>query len=257
MAFAHPPRVARKPAAADQHANVFSVEGTAANTAFSLPQVRLVNPTAARRINKVLVQHFNAVNGDTLVCTARQAVRSAEAMFRENNKQGFRGYEFQVLYNAHGVLSLELAITELSEHEQVTGSHITFDLRTGRQFSLADFIFDTTALKRKWNQQVNESTEESVTSAKKYFAQDSASFTYFKQRVGWDDSRQASTLHAAVEFAFTADGLSLFCHHDLPLPWNELQPQEEYPFGWEELRLWWRKTGTWRGLIRYGLNKKH
>lgn len=172
------PLAARKPSAADQRATIFSVEGKAPNTDFVLPQVRLANLTAARRINQWLVAHFNSINGDTLPSTARQAVRAAEVHFSENNGRGFRGYEFEALYNAHGVLSLALSITELGEHELISGSHATFDLRTGRQIALADLIADTAALQRNWQRQVTAITRESVESATTYLGQDSASLVY-------------------------------------------------------------------------------
>ena len=246
------PRVGRKPIIIDQQAQVSGVEGTAKNTFFSLPQVHLANPTAAQLINQKLVEYFNSVAGDTTVHTARQAVRLAEIMFRENNEQGFRGYEFQVLYNANGVLSLALAFTELSEHELVTGYHATFDLRTGNELALTDLL-DTTALQRTWRQQVNESTAECVERAKDYFHGDSADLAYLKERVRWDDRSQAVTFYPGPDFTLTADGLSLFSHYDLPVPWFELQPQGEYPFTWEELRPWRKRTGPWRNLVTHRL----
>lgn len=245
------------PLAVDQQAKVFSVDGAAKNTYFALPQVRLVNLTAARRINQTLVEYFNSTNGDTLPRTAGQAVRAAEALFQENNEQGFRGYEFQVLYNAHGVLSLGFAVTELSEHELITGSYTTFDLRTGRQMPLAKLIADTTALRRNWKRQVNESVAESVERARGYFGKDSASLAYFKERVNWDDHTHAVRLSWEPDFALTPDGLSLFCRYDLPLSWAELQPQGEYPFAWERLRPWWQRKGPWRTLMPYMRVKKH
>lgn len=255
-----PPLAVRKPSAVDQRATVFSVKGTTKNTGFALPQVRLTNLAAVRRINQTLVEYFNGANSDTLPRTARQAVRAAQAEFKENNGQGFMGYDFQVLYNARGVLSLALETTELGAHELITGAHATFDLRTGGQILLMDLVADTTALQRSWRRQVNESTAESVTRATEEFGKDTANLAYLKERVNWDDRTHAVARAAGgwePDFALTPDGLSLFCKYDLPLPWNELQPQGEYPFAWKELRPWWHRKGPWRNLLPHVSNEKH
>lgn len=238
-----------QPAPPDERAQVDKVIGKAKNSDFALPQVRLTNATVARRINETLLAYFNQFNEDTLARTARQAVRKAEKTFHRDNEQGFRGYEFEVLYNAYYVLSLSLTAYELGAHEVATNTHAVFNLRTGQELALPDLVADTLALKRSWQRQMNENTAASLAEFIKNNRPDSADLAYYKERVSWNDRRRAVDLDSPPDFALTSAGLRLFCYYDLPLPWTDMQPPSEYLFTWAELRPWWRKTGPWRNLL--------
>ena len=138
--------------AADR-AQVYTVPTTSASSSFQVPQVRLPNAAVARRINQQLLRDVRAyfTTVDSVASPARQlrqAVR--ECCYDQETKNwraggdGLTGTRYRVLLNQDFLLSLAFGREE-GGLDWPGGSHLTFDLRTGRCLTLADLLADPPA----------------------------------------------------------------------------------------------------------------
>ena len=214
---------------------------------FTMPQVRLPDAAAAARLNAALVREFGR-NMDSTPATAVRAVRQALAEYQTNDHSGFVGAGYEVLYNAHNLLSVELTAEYLGAYPSSGTRHATFDLRTGRQLTLAQLVADTVALRRRWRREINAAVAEHLGSfATAYPEADAELRADIMARMAWDSTRQqvvfAPNEPRLNDFALSPTGLTLYHSYDFPHVIQALEPVTDYAFPYAQLKAWLRPTG--------------
>jgi hypothetical protein len=229
---------------------VVSVSDTAKGR-FVVPQVQLPDAAVAARINLGLT---DAALGEDLdevpqPLTASAAIEQAHVEFAAA-KSGFTESRYEVLYNDHGLLSVEFTSEYKGAYASSVKRHATFDLRTGRLLEVRDLVADTLALQQRWQQSINRRVAEHLSALPKNFPQieaDTNLLADVKHRLYWNDSTSMVELQAGeprfYDFAVTSFGLMLYYDFGFPHIIEALQPDPDYQFTYADIKLWLKPKG--------------
>ena len=189
---------------------------------------------------------------DTLPAVpARQAVRLARPLLAHDSSDSDMSgnLDYRVLYNAHGLLSLEFE-ANLKGQPISRVHHATFDLCTGRPVSVAALLTQPNAFERYWLRQRRERFMEQVREIAREMRHDAPMKAQLQAELGWDAATHslAGASLEVTDFALTRQGLVLFEDYvaQFPRPYNYLAPQGDYVFTYAELRPWRGQQGPWR-----------
>ncbi len=134
------------------HARIVAVTEAGGTSRFKVPQVQMSDAVVAQRINRSIAQRI--IEGDEVDTKARlsQQLRQAalECCWDSDERhwisgQGLTGCRYEVLLNEQGLLSFEFTLESTGAYSYENTDHISFDLRTGRQLTLADVVADSPA----------------------------------------------------------------------------------------------------------------
>lgn len=230
-------------------ATILSVSDTL-DGRFVVPQVQLPDAAAAARINTELV---DAALGEDLQVvplplTALTGIQQALAEYAERDQKGFIGCRYEVLYNEHGLLSVELTSNFLGNYASSVTRHATFELRTGRLLEVRDLLADTLALQQRWQESINHRVADHISKLPAEYAQlDAPMLAEVKRRLHWNDSTLAVQLEGDdprfYDFALTPFGLTLYYDFGFPHVLEALQPETDYLFRYTTLAPWLKPKG--------------
>ncbi|HEX8428299.1 hypothetical protein [Hymenobacter sp.] len=218
---------------------------------FIVPQVQLPDAAAAARINLGLVdaalgEDLEDVPQPLLVNTA---ITQAHTEF-EAKTNDFTECRYEVLYNDHGVLSMEFTSEYRGAYPSSVKRHATFDLRTGRLLEVRDLVADTLALQQRWQQSINRRITGHLRTLPKDYPQietDPNLLTDVKRRLYWNDSTSTVELQAGeprfYDFAVTSFGLVLYYDFGFPHVLEALQPDTDYQLLYTEIKQWLQPKG--------------
>jgi hypothetical protein len=229
---------------------------------FEVPQVKLPNVAATKRINRTLMRHFRERSYGEVDSTLspsrqlRQAVR--QCCFDKDSQSwmaaglGLSSTSYGVLLNQDYLLSLAFSDSE-GGLEQPGGPHLTFDLRTGRLLKLGDLVADPPAqLGRRLEAAISRRLRDELGKAVENYGDDSSRIDDVARLYNietWDttprrgmtldtkgtgDDSQAS--YTYFEFALTPDALLLFYTVGMSRHSFEFLPDETYTFPWARLQ---------------------
>ena len=197
---------------------------------FRVPQVRLLNATVARRINRQLLrQCIHYIGGVDSMASPRQQLRQAslECCYDAESKMwmaggtGYTGTDYQVLLNQGFLLSFAFGKDNncLTEME---AEHLTFDLCTGKRLTLGDIVADPPAqLYRRFGAAIDRRLKDELAAVAALYG-DSATIAYVAQLYGFDDwntpvkqqfvadSNASAPWYKTADFALDTDVLLLF-----------------------------------------------
>jgi len=238
---------------------------------FQVPQVRLANTVAARRINRLLLRvaldNWDGV--DSTASPQRQLYQAARACcYDPETRQwaaagsGLTGSEYTVLLNQGGLLSLSLTQQYTGAHHVYSTECFTFDLRTGRRLVLRDVVADTpeqlTRRLRGAARRRFQDIMEQATAALQKGQVDSAEVAYAAERLGWNFATQRinfdgdASLPAGAEqstvdlpspglygenFALTSKALLLFYSPEFHRLHQDHAPDDTYRFAYHTLHV--------------------
>lgn len=244
-------KVAAKPAVVKiERAVVVSVSDTIKGR-FIVPQVQLPDAVAAARINLGLVdaalgEDLENVPQPLIVSTA---IEQAHAEF-ESKKNDFTESRYEVLYNDHGLLSVEFTSVYGGTYSSTVKRHATFDLRSGRLLEVRDVVADTLALQQRWQQSINRRVTEHLRALPKEYPQietDTNLLTDVKHRLYWNDSTSTVELQDGeprfYDFAITSFGLVLYYDFGFPHVIEALQPDSDYQLTYADIKQWLKPKG--------------
>ncbi len=188
-------------ATASGRAMVYQVPVRGEATRFQVPQVRLANTAAARRINRLLLRVAldNWTDIDSSASPQRQLYQAARVCCYDPETRlwaaaggGLTGSEYAVLLNQAGLLSLSLTRQYTGAHHTFDTQLLTFDLRTGRRLKLRDLVANTPAqltrrLRGAARRRFQEIMEKAIAAPQNGRA-DSAEVVYAAERLGWDQA---------------------------------------------------------------------
>jgi hypothetical protein len=182
---------------------VYQVPARGEGMRFQVPQVRLANTVAARRINRLLMRvtldDWDGV--DSTASPQRQLYQAARACCCDPETRqwaaaggGLTGSEYAVLLNQGGLLSLSLTKQYTGAHHVYGTEFFTFDLRTGRRLVLRDVVADppeqlTRRLRGAARRRFQDIMEQ-ATAALRSGQADSAGVAYAAERLGWNYATQ-------------------------------------------------------------------
>ncbi|UOG76889.1 hypothetical protein MTX78_09880 [Hymenobacter tibetensis] len=218
---------------------------------FIVPQVQLSDAAVAARINLGLTDAAlgEDLDGVPQPLTASSAIEQAHIEF-EAGKSGFSESRYEVLYNDHGLLSVEFTSEYKGAYQSSVKRHATFDLRTGRLLEVRDMVADTTALQQRWQQSINRRVTDHLNSLPKEYPQietDTNLLADVKHRLYWNDSTKVVELQAGeprfYDFAINSFGLMLYYDFGFPHVMEPLQPDTDYQFTYADIRLWLKPRG--------------
>ncbi|HEX8330960.1 MAG TPA: hypothetical protein VF629_25735 [Hymenobacter sp.] len=160
---------------------------------YKVPQVRLANAAVSKRINQgILRRVFGSENVDATAAVAQvlqQATKACcwDAEARQwHAGQGLTGCDYQVLLNERGLLSLELIQEFTGAYSYEGTDHLTFDLRTGKQLTLADVVADPPAqLQRRMHGAITRRLGEALRTMETEQL-DTADVAFVMERNSWD-----------------------------------------------------------------------
>lgn len=237
-------------AASGSRAQVYRVPATGEATRFEVPQVRLPDAAAARRINATLVRLLisSEAGGIDSAASVMQQLRQAsrECCYDPDTRQwtvghGLTGCGYQVLFNQGGLLSLAYTSQFTGAYSWERTSHVTFDLRTGRVMALADLVADAPAqLQRRMRNAINRRLADELRKTAATYG-DSATVAYVAEQFQWDwATRQVKPalgdgLADLTEFALTPQKLLLFYRVDFPHINLNFEPDDTYRFAYPGL----------------------
>ncbi|MGI4865833.1 MAG: hypothetical protein ACRYFZ_18055 [Janthinobacterium lividum] len=237
-------------AAAGSRAQVYRVSATGEATRFEVPQVRLPDAVAARRINRHILQLLIGSQAEAIdsAASAMQQLRQAsrECCYDPDTRQwtvghGLTSCGYQVLFNQGGLLSLAYTTEFTGAYSWEQTSHVTFDLRTGRVVTLADLVADApTQLQRRMRNAINRRLADELQQTAKTYG-DPATVTYVAEQFQWDwATRQVrpelgDSLADLTEFALTPQKLLLFYRVDFPHINLNFEPDDTYRFAYTGL----------------------
>jgi len=217
---------------------------------FVVPQVQLPDAAVAFRINMDLA---DATLGEDLTMvpyplTALTALHQARMEYKAKGQSGFVGSGYRVLYNDHGLLSVEFTANYLGAYPSSSTRHATFDLRTGRLLEVRDLLTDTLALRQRWQQAINRRVADYLRTLPNESPQlDANMLVDVKRRLYWNDSTQAVQLEGDdprfYDFALTPAGLMLYYDFGFPHVIQALQPPPDYLFSYAMLTPWLKPKG--------------
>lgn len=229
------------------------------NGRFQVPQVHLPDAVVARRINRRIIQLMLGEATDPTLSLSQQLGQAKRTCCydAENGRgwntvgQGLTGCQYQVLLNAHGLLSLELYREFTGAYAWESTEHATFDLRTGQVLTLADLVVDSPAqLTRRMHGAISRRLTAEL-AAMHTNGSDSADIAVVAERFCWDWSakrvRFQSDPGPAEEaradepdlenFALTPHELRLYYGPVLPHIALHLEPDNTYHFPYTRLQL--------------------
>ncbi|RZL02460.1 MAG: hypothetical protein EOO62_22235 [Hymenobacter sp.] len=231
-------------------AQVYRVPATGEATRFEVPQVRLPDAAAARRINATLVRMLisSEAGGIDSAASAMQQLRQAsrECCYDPDTRQwtvglGLTGCGYQVLFNQGGLLSLAYTSQFTGAYSWERTSHVTFDLRTGRVMALADLLADAPAqLQRRMRNAINRRLADELRQIAETYG-DSATVAYVAEQFQWDWATKqvkpslGDSLADLTEFALTPQKLLLFYRVDFPHINLNFEPDDTYRFAYAGL----------------------
>ncbi|QNH60653.1 hypothetical protein [Hymenobacter sediminicola] len=231
-------------------ATILSV-GDTLDGRFVVPQVQLSDAAAAARINAELV---DAALGEDLQAvpqplTALTGLQQAQAEYAAHEQKGFVGARYEVLYNDHGLLSIELTSDFLGAYVSSVARHATFELRTGRLLEVRDLLADTLALRQRWQESINRRVADHISKLPTEYAQlDAPLLAEVKRRLHWNDSTLTVQLEGDdprfYDFALTSFGLTLYYDFGFPHVIEALQPETDYLFSYATLTPWLKPKGV-------------
>jgi hypothetical protein len=243
------PRKAPAAATATERATVTSASSPGGKL-FVVPQVQpLPNRAAAPRINRALAAAF-AENMETAPAplTAAGALKQAAAEYKANDQQGFTGASYEVLYNAHNLLSVALHNEFMGAYPSTNTVHLTFDLRTGQRLAVRQLVADTLALRRRWQLAIGRRVAAHVRALSPDDPDlDAEMRAEVRERLGVDKTGRPTALEPNEprfnDFALTATGLTLYHNFDFPHVIQGLAPDPDYLFSYAELKNWLKPAG--------------
>jgi hypothetical protein len=225
---------------------------------FSMPQVQLSNAAVARRINRRIVELVMSEQTNPKL-NVRQQLRQAERTCCYDGEnglgwntvgQGLTGCNYSVLLNQQGILSLAYWREYTGAYQWEQALHVTFDLRTGSQLTLADLVADPPAqLMRRMHGAISRRFGESLTHMKSG-KEDSSRISFVAELFCWDwdakrvrfasDSEladEASATEPTLEnFALTPHELQLYYEPALPHILLHLEPDNTYHFPYARIQ---------------------
>ncbi|WP_375435803.1 hypothetical protein [uncultured Hymenobacter sp.] len=218
---------------------------------FIVPQVQLPDAAAAARVNLGLV---DVALGEDLEdvpqpLTVSTAIEQAHTEF-EGKKSDFTESRYEVLYNDHGLLSVEFTSEYRGAYPSTVKRHATFDLRTGRLMAVRDLVADTLALQQRWQQSISRRVTEHLRTLPEEYPQlatDTNLLADVKHRLYWNDSTSTVELQAGeprlYDFAVTSFGLVLYYDFGFPHLIEALQPDSDYQLTYADIKLWLKPKG--------------
>lgn len=218
---------------------------------FFVPQVQLPDAATAARINLGLA---DAALGEDLEdvpqpLTVGTAIQQAHTEY-EGKKSDFTQSRYEVLYNNHGLLSVEFTSEYMGAYPSTVKRHATFDLRTGRLLAVRDLVADTLALQQRWQQSINRRVTEHLRTLPQEYPQletDTNLLTDVKHRLYWNDSTSTVELQAGeprlYDFAVTSFGLVLYYDFGFPHVIEALQPDSDYQLTYADIKAWLKPKG--------------
>ncbi len=231
---------------------VYPVPTTGEASRFRVPQVRLADAAAARRINRVLLSNALLGSGQSLgskVSPAqwlRQAALNCcynpDAHAWEAAGNGLTGSNYHVLLNRGGLLSLSITRQSNGSSYACATDFLTFDLHTGRRLFLADVVADPPRqLARRLQAAVSRRLRSELAEAVSNYGNDSARIAYVAQRFQletWDTTPQTGlrldTANGAEanfnDFALAPNALLLFYAPEMQRIEGDPQPGATYVF---------------------------
>jgi hypothetical protein len=217
---------------------------------FALPQLQpLRSQVATARINRALVAAF-AWNLEKAPAapTAAEALKHAEAEYQANGQRGFVGASYEVLYNAHHLLSLALHHEYEGAYPSTSTVHLTFDLRTGQLLALRQLVADTAALRRQWQQAIGRRVAAHLRALPAQYPEaDADTRAEVQELLGTTGAGHSLTFKPNEprfsDFALTRKGLALYHSFDFPHVIQALEPETIYLFPYAELKKWLKATG--------------
>lgn len=248
--------------AAGSRAQVSAVATSREAARFQVPQVKLPNAAAARRINRQLLRYVTSQSDQPVDSTAspRQQLyqMARECCYDAQERQwyaageGLTGTAYTILPNQDFLLSIEFQ-DDYFGREELETHHLTFDLRTGRQLSLADLVADSPAeLGRRFDAAISRRLRAEL--ANVAATEDSVTVEYVAQLYGlsnWRGARgdaafaQNPTVqpienggwYSSAEFAVTPRAVLLFHAIGMSRANIPFLPDEKYTFPFERIRL--------------------
>lgn len=247
-----PPTAAGVRPAPGPAAHVYAVPTSGEASRFQVPQVRLANTAAARRINRqllrlVLAGEFEGVDSTAspqwqLAQAAHECCYDADAKQWLAAGQGFTGCSYKVLFNQGGLLSLGIMTQYTGAYSWEQPQYLTFDLRTGRLLTLADVVADSPdQLSQRLSWAINRRLGDELAQLAKY-GEDTARIAYAAEQFQWDQKTHQSKnpnlgLGDPAEFALTPQRLLLFYRVGFPHAALDLEPDDTYRFAYRTLHL--------------------
>lgn len=250
---------------------VYQVPARGEAMRFQVPQVRLANTVAARRINRLLLRvaldNWDGI--DSAASPQRQLYQAARVCcYDPETRQwaaaggGLTGSEYAVLLNQAGLLSLSLTKQYTGAHHTFDTQFLTFDLRTGRRLILRDVVADTpeqlTRRLRGAARRRFQNIMEQATAALQNGQVDSAEVAYAAERLGWDYATQRITFADEAQlpvgteqrvvdlpspglynenFALTPKALLLFYSPEFHRLRQDYAPDDTYRFAYRTLHV--------------------
>lgn len=236
----------RQPAAAQApvpgRAETYAVLGAGKGAQFSVPQVRLADENASKRINRAIARAVTARADEAVDTTAALPKQLRQVASQTCCLSGAR---FQVLLNQGYLFSVKLTLEYRGAYSYERQYYLVFDLGTGQRLGLAALVADppaqlTQRLEGAVNRRIGEFLGDTATG-------EHAGRADLAERFGWDfATRRVRFSTAAVptetpapdltEFALTAHTLLLFYRVGLPATMLADTPDETYRFPYARLQ---------------------
>ncbi|MGI4871932.1 MAG: hypothetical protein ACRYFX_12240 [Janthinobacterium lividum] len=235
------------------HARVYAVKYQQQAADFVVPQVQLADAGVARRLNyrlgRLVLSDSETDSTATLPQQLRQAARACcyDAETKEpTSGQGVVGLSYEVMFNAHGLLSIAYTLEINGAYSWAQTRHATFDLRTGQQLSLATLVSDPPAqLTARMRGAISRRFGETMAAAAE--TEDAATLADLAERLHWNraarhvkfatetSSEEGATPPELTDFALTPAALLVFYGPVLPHIMLNLEPDDTYRFPYARL----------------------
>ena len=226
---------------------------------FEVPQVKLPNPAAARRINRAIVRQMlvEPAELDSAVLEPARALRQVLAACCTNEDgqpqpgQGLTGVSYRVLRNSNRLLSFEYSLEFTGAYTYGTIRHATFDISTGQLLRLADIVDNPRSqLQLHLRKAINRRIKATLTDALQD-QNDSDGMSSLIERFNWDVKTQQVRFGDAGgpvlnDFAVSEQGIKLFYAPWLPPSLWSYAPDSAYVFPLERSRL----QPAWQHLLK-------